>query len=237
MLPRFNIENLKQSDVNDLLDLYNGRAREEFVKAIMEMMHKYDEQFDGIVLECQSIPQYLFHLVNTLSMALRDVDKLLILVISPISKTHPQMQPFDNHAYLEFEPFVDYFSLMTYDYATDRPSPNAPFDWVEEQLEKLCRNDCHKVLLGLNFYGYNFGPKSVDAITGNSFLDLIKSRKDQIEMEWDNEAKEHKFQVDSNIIYYPTVDSIQARVDLAQEFGCGISIWEIGQGLDQFYPL
>ena len=47
----------------------------------------------------------------------------------------------------------------------DSPGPVAPLHWVQECVQSLAPNDSplrKKILVGLNFYGYDFGASSME---------------------------------------------------------------------------
>jgi chitinase domain-containing protein 1 len=135
---------------------------------------------------------------------------------------------------------------------------NAPVDWVEQNVEYFFSGEDvdspennsryrSKILLGLNFYGMKYEldaktdriVKDPEPIIGSRFIDLMKEFR--VEVKYDIGGKEHLFIIEDTgrklIIFYPTLWSIQKRIDLAVKLGTGLSVWELGQGLNYFYDL
>lgn len=151
---------------------------------------------------------------------------------------------FSEENFKELYSTVTAFSLMTYDFSTiERPGANAPLHWVKNAVEHICPKKGKrraKILLGLNMYGYDFTPNGGGTIMAKDYLEYLKLYKGG-RLILDEHDKENFFEmkIDSgrHIIFYPTLYSIQERIKLATELGTGLSVWELGQGLDYFYDL
>ena len=95
-------------------------------------------------------------------------------------------------------------------------------------------------MVGLNFYGNDFVPPAGGGqIVGHQYVDILQQHRPRLQ--WDNKSAEHVAeyisQGERHIVYYPTPWSIKQRLDLATEHGVGVSIWELGQGLNMFMDL
>ncbi|KAG2725504.1 hypothetical protein I3760_01G069200 [Carya illinoinensis] len=202
-------------------------------------------------LALQFIKQ-LGHALHSESSAKNDKQRMqLVYVIGPPHSEKLRKHDFGLEDLQSLSNAVDGFSLMTYDFSSPQnPGPNAPLNWIRFTLQLLLGTTgnsawslAHKIFLGINFYGNDFviaGGMGGGAIIGRDYLSLLERHKPVLQ--WEKNSAEHFFfySDDNNIkhaVFYPSLLSISMRLKEARAWGCGISVWEIGQGLDYFYDL
>ncbi|KAF5302598.1 hypothetical protein FQA39_LY10216 [Lamprigera yunnana] len=242
IIPRILLEGFTNEDYSRLLG--SNDVIKQFTQTLSDLAKKW--KFDGFVLEIwlqlagrlQS-SEPLIEFVKDVGDTLRNEKLDLILVIPPRRK---EMDLFTSDHFNTLYDYVTAFSLMTYDYSNiQRPGPNAPITWIEECVTYLAPtlDKRNKILTGLNFYGNAYTLNGGGAIINNNYLDLLKNFKGQIP--YDSDSAENYFEVKTtqgrHMVFYPTLYSIYKRIELIKELGTGVSVWELGQGLDYFYDL
>ena len=235
-MPRVQLQ-FSQKAAEAILYYPQGHA-EAIIDVLLSEVENYG--YDGLTLELPA-PHAFIALIGRIGDALHDLDKELILVVPP---QHQLGVGFDADHISALANEVDYFSVMTYDHAVSigQEGPNSPLPWIKEVVEGLVEENeedgdevstAGQVLMGVPFYGYMFEEgKNPGAFTASNYLALLKG--EGVVIKWDEDAKEHVLVHGGRRLWYPSLLSLLYRLQLAEELGVGIAIWELGQGLDCF---
>lgn len=246
ILPRVLFDGWSEEDYEALFK--SEDEIEAMANAIIRVLK--ENKMHGAVIEIwsqigESHPKEVVHVITHMCWMFHDNELKLILVVpAGINKDKKTMTSFGEEEFTTLAPLVDYFSLMTYDFAaiSGVPAPSSPLPWVRSCIEFIDPQAKYreKILTGLNFYGHMFTSKAASPIVGRQYLEFLDLYKPEIS--WEKSASEHYSQFGDDvtgkgIMFFPSLKSIDARLSLAKEMGTGISIWEIGQGFDYFYDV
>ncbi|CAB3380374.1 Hypothetical predicted protein [Cloeon dipterum] len=245
IVPRLLFDGWKGEDFVSVLKSQSEQSRLGQLFAKTCQKHK----FDGLVLEFWSqlggqAKEPLAGMTSIIARTMKKEGFATILVLPPIR--HRELEYFDRTDFDRLAKDVDFFSLMTYDFSSvQRPGPSSPLPWMKDCVEGLVPDsddeNRRKILLGLNFYGMDFTINGGGPILGRDFIKILDNVKPNEKLKYDDNSEENFIELkkgdSSHIVFYPTPFSVLKRLRLAEELNSGISIWEIGQGLDFFYEL
>ncbi|KAL3072992.1 hypothetical protein niasHS_017966 [Heterodera schachtii] len=250
IVPRFIFEGWSGAHLQQFLTEEHAQYR--CLRALVEFLQRYN--FNGAVMEIWlqimsmtrgTAAQYLLELVEFWSEHFHRAGLEFILPLTPPLGANLQEIGIVNAQIMQrLLSAVDYVNLMTYDFPSSDASAVAPIDWVEANIryaitaagggEDEEAATAAKILMGLNFYGYDRTNGQSTALLGNQFIELLSSSDAKLSFEAN--VGEHRLTFgDNGIAYYPSRKSIALRLKLAQTMGLGgVAIWDIGQGLDHF---
>ena len=248
IVPRFLVE---FSPAHLLKLAREPKLQRALIKELMAVLARH--RFDGLVLEVNE----LHAVVQRDAPEQRQVaDDFLIAVGAalhahspPLSFTLVVRPAFERSPYYQHADFrytaqhIDLLSLMTYDFSSSstRPGPSAPLPWIRQSVRALLGDDASpedraKVLVGVAFYGMRWekpGGRG-EALVGKQWEEL--NAEGGVTEVWEEANGEMRQELGSRgVVYYPSARSVGLKVALANEEGCGLSIWEIGQGVDALY--
>ncbi|GMT32527.1 hypothetical protein PFISCL1PPCAC_23824, partial [Pristionchus fissidentatus] len=175
--------------------------------------------------------------------ALHKKEKQIILPIAPPVDASMKLMPvvWSDEYWTLLGDSIDYIQIMTHDfYPADRQTtvfPQAPVRWVEQNLRAVIGQygeHSNRVLLGLYHYGFktDFGRQQQGAVMAKEFIETLSN--EEAELEWDPETQEHFVRLGKMQMFFPTLASLEIRTRMAHEYGSGVSIWDLGQGLEHF---
>jgi chitinase len=198
--------------------LLRDDKRPAFIKNLVDVVLKYG--FDGVDVDIESndIDENYEKFATELSAALRAKKLLTTAAIAIFYKdqlTEPALAQYD------------FVNLMSYDHTSpgrpDRPGQHSPYDKAVSDLDyfyTVKHIPKEKIVLGVGFYGYGFGPDLTTPGMSMTYGQLITQNPGaELLDQWGLPG--------GKIIYYNGIPTIKQKTDLAKREAAGIMIWQL----------
>ena len=192
--------------------------RAMFIYNIMKVV--LDNNLDGVDvdLEGSDIDSNYEIFVTELANALRSKNKMITAAIAVYYK-----DALSDKALAQY----DFVTVMSYDrtgpWRPEKPGPHSTYAHAVEDLEyfgKVRSIPREKMVLGVPFYGYGYGPELTSPAIGMNYGKILT------QFPAAEQTDEYKMP-DGKILYYNGINTIRQKTALAKEKASGIMIWEI----------
>lgn len=198
-------------------ELLQNHNRETFIKKLIAMVQQYHLDGIDVDLEGRDIGNNYLHFVIELAAALKKKNKLITAAIATAYKDR-----LPDKALQQF----DFVNIMSYDqtgpWRPDDPGDHSPYSMAVKDLNywhhvRSIPKD--KLVLGLPFYGYGFGP-------GNT--PVVSMAYKQIVALYPNSEASDTLTLPGNVVmYFNNKTMIKKKTALALKNAGGVMIWQL----------
>jgi chitinase len=192
--------------------------RAVFIQNLVSVVLRYNLDGIDVDIEGSDIDENYEVFVVELGQALKAKNKLMTAAIAVYYKDQ-----FSDRALAQY----DFVNVMVYDrtgpWSPEKPGQHSSYDNAVEDLEyfgierKIPRE---KMVLGVPFYGYGFGPEITSPPKSMNFNEIVTA------FPGSENADEWKM-ADGMIMYYNGIPTIKKKTVLAKEKASGIMIWQL----------
>ena len=198
--------------------LLKNEQRAAFVSRLVEVALRYGLDGIDVDLEGGDIDENYEAFVMELAGALRPKNKLITAAIAVYYKN-----VLSDKALAQF----DFVNVMSYDrtgsWRPEKPGPHSTYAHAVEDLTYFGEErkiPKEKMVLGVPFYGYGFGPELTSPAIGMNYRDIVTTFPGA------EKVDEYKMP-DGKILYYNGLPTIRQKTALAKEKASGIMIWQL----------
>ena len=198
--------------------LLNEDKRARFVQNLVSVVLRYNLDGMDVDLESGDIDSNYEAFVLDLAAALHPRNKLLTAAVAIYYK-----EALSDKALAQY----DFVNVMSYDrtgsWRPEKPGPHATYANAIEDLEYFGVQRSipkEKMVLGVPFYGYGFGPELTSPAISMDYGQIVT------QFPGAESSDEYKMP-EGKILYYNGIPTIKQKTALAKEKASGIMIWQV----------